>query len=74
MPFYIKHNGKYSNVVKECLNQSHDDYEYSYCVHKYISYQKEIEEKRREAISTKQEIQDFESKKKQAFEEINKQP
>ena len=74
VPFYIAHNGKYSNVVKECLNQSHDDYEYSYCVHQYISYQKKMEEKRREASSAKQEIQDFESKKKQAFEEINKQP
>lgn len=33
-----------------------------------------MEEKRRETISAKQEIQDFESKKKQIFEKINNQP
>ena len=74
VPFYIEHNGKYSNIVKECLNQSHDDYEYFYCVNKYIDYQKQIEAKKQEVSFQKQEIQDFESKKKQAFEKINKQP
>lgn len=60
--------------MKECLNQSHDDSEYYSCIYKYIDYQKQIEAKEREVSSQKQEIQDFESKKKQAFEEINKQP
>lgn len=72
--FYIEHKGKYSNIVKECLNQSHDDYEYFYCVNKYIDYQKQIEAKKQKVSFQKQEIQDFESKKKQAFEKINKQP
>lgn len=71
VPFYIKHNGQYSNVVKECLNQAHDDSEYYHCVRKYIDYQKKIEEKKREIISSKQDTQDFESKKKQIFEQIN---
>lgn len=74
IPFYIKHNGKYSNVVKECLNQSHDDSEYYSCVYKYIDYQKQIEEKKREIISSTQDTQEFESKKKQIFEKINNHP
>lgn len=74
IPFYIEHNGKYSNVVKECLNQSHNSFEYYNCANKYIDYQKQIEAKEREVSYEKQAIQDFESKKKQIFEQINNQP
>ena len=74
IPFYIKHNGKYSNVVKECLNQSYNSIEYYNCANKYIDYQKQIEAKEREVSYENQAIQDFESKKKQIFEKINNQP
>lgn len=53
------------------MNQSHNSFEYYNCANKYIDYQKQIEAKEREVSYEKQAIQDFESKKKQIFEQIN---
>lgn len=67
VPFYIKHNGKYINIVKECAYKTKNNTEYRNCVFKDTDFEKK-------KMYQLKKIQDFESKKKQIFEEINKQP
>ena len=70
IPFYIKHNGKYINIVKECAYRVKNNNSYRNCVFKETDSEKQKEK----TLQENEESQDFESKKKQIFEKINNQP
>ena len=70
VPFYIKHNGKYINIVKECAYRVKNNNSYRNCVFKETDSEKQKEK----TLQENEESQDFESKKKQIFEKINNHP